>query len=76
MSMMMRIGSGIAGPVFAWGFDVGMKLGPSWTGLPFLIAAACCFAGMVALSFLAREPRLESDEEPQGTHTFIGEEIS
>ncbi|KAH8696757.1 major facilitator superfamily domain-containing protein [Talaromyces proteolyticus] len=70
MSMVMRIGSGIAGPIFAWGFGFGMRLGQKWTNLPFLLAAIVFMAGTIVLSSIPKTPRLRTDEEPgpQGTN--------
>jgi hypothetical protein len=62
MSMMMRIGSGIAGPIFASSFGLGMRLGPDWTGLPFLISAALFLVGTSAVSLLTKEPLRKRDE--------------
>lgn len=59
MTMMMRIGSGVAGPVFAWSFGLGMRLGSGWTGLPFLISAILFLAGTIALAFISRSPQKE-----------------
>ncbi|KAL2166949.1 hypothetical protein VTG60DRAFT_1946 [Thermothelomyces hinnuleus] len=63
VTMMMRIGSAVAGPIFAWSFGFGLKLGPVWTGLPFIVAAAFFLAGTIALGFLPKEPRSRDGEE-------------
>ncbi|KAL2183079.1 MFS general substrate transporter [Thermothelomyces heterothallicus CBS 203.75] len=63
VTMMMRIGSAVAGPIFAWSFGFGLRLGPVWTGLPFVVAAAFFLAGTIALGFLPKEPRSRDGEE-------------
>ncbi|KAL2015581.1 hypothetical protein VTK56DRAFT_5214 [Thermocarpiscus australiensis] len=63
VTMMMRIGSAVAGPIFAWSFGFGLKLGSGWTGLPFTVAAGFFLAGTVALGFLPKEPRDHGGEE-------------
>ncbi|KAF7514818.1 hypothetical protein G7054_g14972 [Neopestalotiopsis clavispora] len=71
-TMMMRAGSGVAGPLFAWAFGFGMKLGTAWTGLPFIISAAFFFSGIVALMFLPKMPQnTEVEELPQDAEVVI-----
>lgn len=69
MTMMMRIGSGVAGPVFAWGFGLGIKLGQAWTGLPFIIAAGFFLTGTVTLAFISKDPLTKDDENIDADNT-------
>lgn len=43
VSLAQGIGALIAGPGMAWAFRAGLKLGKTWLGLPFGIAAIILF---------------------------------
>lgn len=49
LAISQSIGIFIAGPLFAYLFRLGMHLGNSWTGLPFLQAAVCFAFATAAL---------------------------
>ncbi|KAJ5108505.1 MFS general substrate transporter [Penicillium angulare] len=43
------VGSVVSGPLLAYSFRLGLSLGPSWFGLPFLLAGAIYLLGSVLL---------------------------
>lgn len=68
LGMTEVLGSFIGGPVLAMLFDIGLKRGKGWIGLPWFYVAALCFLALVALLFV-RLPRsqqrtaADSDDE-------------
>jgi hypothetical protein len=45
-------GTLIGGPLLASAFQWGMRIGPFWTGLPFLIAGGCFALSLLAVSMV------------------------
>lgn len=49
-AVMQSLGNLVAGPLFACGFNLGMRLGEEWLGLPFLLAALLFVIVFAAIS--------------------------
>lgn len=47
MSLLMVAGAALAGPLYNVTFVAGLRLGPAWLGMPYLVAG-----GMLALAFV------------------------
>lgn len=57
------IGTFVAGPLFAYLFQLGMHLGDAWMGLPFLQAALFFVVATVAVWQVRLQPSPSEDEE-------------
>lgn len=64
IAMMRAIGAFVAGPSLSATFNLGLKLGGGWLGLPFFYAASLQFvAGVIVFSVRPGEKREGEEEE-------------
>jgi hypothetical protein len=52
MVVMATVGVIISGPIIAVSFDLGLRLGGLWSGLPYLINSGLFLLSVVSLSFI------------------------
>ena len=47
MTILIVVGTSVAGPIYSETFSAGLRLGSAWYGLPFLVCG-----GMIAIAFV------------------------
>ncbi|CAG8955462.1 hypothetical protein HYFRA_00010328 [Hymenoscyphus fraxineus] len=63
MTILIVLGSSIAGPVYTGTFALGLRLGSPWEGLPFMVAGGLFVLSFVILFFVKRVVYEEAEPE-------------
>ena len=56
MTLLTIVGGAFGGPIYSETYSAGVRLGPAWVGLPFVVAAAMLMV-VFSLAIFVREPK-------------------
>ena len=65
MTMLMNIASAICGPLYNQIFSAGLRLNPSWSGLPYFVAGAMLALFSVMALFVNKEGSVRNEDHDE-----------